>query len=160
MTRADNTRNLARATAQRHQATLKRAADAITSLESTGQPVNFRSVADAAGVSRASLYRNPGIRDLISRIRSGPSPSATTRAAQRATAESLRTRLDTARAEITRLRAENTQLREQAARHLGQQRAKTTPPPATLARSRPEPLVCDMSPTQKSPATRASRKPT
>jgi hypothetical protein len=160
MPRADNTRNLARATARRHQATLKKAADAITKLESTGQPVNFSSVADAAGVSRAWLYRNPGIRDLITRIRSGPSPSATTRAAQRATAESLRTRLDTARAEIARLRAENTQPREQAARHLGNQRAKTTPPPATPARSRPEPHVSDMSPTQKPLTTRHSRKQT
>jgi hypothetical protein len=69
----------------------------------------------------------PGIRDLISRIRSSPSRSAATRAAQRATAESLRTRLDTARAEITRLRAENTMLREQAARHLGEQRAAIHP---------------------------------
>lgn len=160
MTRADNTPNLARATAQRHQAALRKAADAITNLESTGQPVNFSSVADASGVSRAFLYRNPGIRDLISRIRSGPSPSATTRAAQRATTDSLRTRLDTARGEITRLRAENTQLREQAARRLGDQRSKTAPPPAAPPRSRPEPPVSDMSPTQKPFTTRASRKPT
>jgi hypothetical protein len=160
MTRADNTRHLVRAAAERHQAILKRAAAAITSLESTGQPVNFSSVAATAGVSRASLYRNPGIRDLISRIRSGPSPSATTRAAQRATAESLRIRLDTARAEITRLRAENTMLREQAARHLGEQRATPAPPSPAQPRSRPEPHVSDMSPTQKPLATRASRKRT
>ena len=78
-------------------------------------------------MSRASLYRDPAIRDLIDRIRSGPSRSATTRTAQRATADSLRARLTTARAEITRLRAENTKLREQAARHLGEQRAATGP---------------------------------
>jgi hypothetical protein len=124
MTRTDNTRFLAQATADRHQATLKRAGDAIAHLESTRQPVNFSAVAAAAGVSRASLYREPAIRDLISRMRSAPPPSGTTRAAQRATAESLRTLLDTARAENTRLRAENTALREQAARHLGQQRAQ------------------------------------
>jgi hypothetical protein len=139
MTRADNTRHLIRATAERHQATMKRAADAITNLENTGQPVNFSSVAAAAGVSRASLYRNPGFRDLISRIRSGPSPSATTRTAQRATAESLRALLDTARTEITRLRTENTMLREQAARHLGEQRATPAPPPPPPPRSRPKP---------------------
>jgi hypothetical protein len=160
MTRADNTRHLVRATAERHQATLKRAADAITDLENTHQPVNFSSVAAAAGVSRASLYRNPGIRDLISRIRSGPSPSATTRAAQRATAESLRARLDTARAEIARLRTENTTLRDQAARHLGEQRATPAPTQSAPARSRPQPHVSDMSPTQKPLTTRTSRKPT
>ena len=124
MTRADNTRYLTQATAERHQETLRKASDAIAHLDSSGQPVNFSAVAAAAGVSRASLYRDPGIRDLISRIRAAPARSATTRAAaQRATAESLRTRLNTARAEITRLRAENTRLREQAARHRGEQRA-------------------------------------
>jgi Family of unknown function (DUF6262) len=127
MTRADNTRFLTQATAERHQATLRKASDAIAHLDSSGQPVNFSAVAAAAGVSRTSLYRDPAIRDLISRIRSAPSRSAATRAAQRATAESLRTRLDTAPAEITRLRAENTMLREQAARHLGEQRAAIHP---------------------------------
>jgi len=142
MTRADNTRFLTQATAERHQATLRKASDAIAHLDSSGQPVNFSTVAAAAGVSRASLYRDPGIRDLISRIRSAPSRSAATRAAaQRATAESLRTRLDTARAEITRLRAENTMLREQAARHLGEQRAAIHPfiPPAPATPTRPRP---------------------
>jgi hypothetical protein len=128
MTRADNTRFLTQATAERHQDTLRKASDAIAHLDSSGQPVNFSAVAAAAGVSRASLYRDPAIRDLISRIRSAPSRSAATRAAaQRATAESLRARLHTARAEITRLRTENTMLREQAARHLGEQRAAIHP---------------------------------
>ena len=139
MTRADNTRFLTQATADRHQATLRKASDAIAHLDSSGQPVNFSAVAAAAGVSRASLYRDPDIRDLISRIRSAPSRSATTRAAaQRATAESLRARLNTARAEITRLRAENTMLREQAARHLGEQRAAShTPIPPALGDTDP-----------------------
>jgi hypothetical protein len=159
MARADNTRFLTQATADRHQATLRKASDAIAHLDSSGQPVNFSAVAAAAGVSRASLYRDPDIRDLISRIRSAPSRSAATRAAaQRATAESLRARLNTARAEITRLRAENTMLREQAARHLGEQRAASHTHPAasvTPTRPRPEPHVSDMPPTQKPLTTRA-----
>jgi hypothetical protein len=163
MTRADNTRFLTRAAAERHQATLRKASDAIARLDSTGQPVNFSSVAAAAGVSRDSLYRNPGIRDLISRLRSAPPRSATTRTAERATAESLRALLSTARAEITRLRAENTMLRDQAARHLGEQRA-TRPahpdPRVTPPRPHPEPHVSDMSTTQKPRTTSASRKPT
>jgi hypothetical protein len=122
MTRTDNTRFLARAASDRHQVTLTKAA-AIKRLDSSGQPVNFSTVAAAAGVSRTWLYRHPDIRDLISRLRSAPPRPAAIPAAQRATAESLRTRLDTARTEITRLRAENTALREQAARHLGEQRA-------------------------------------
>ena len=160
MTRTDNTRFLAQATADRHQATLKRAGDAIAHLESTRQPVNFSAVAAAAGVSRASLYREPAIRDLISRMRSAPSPSGTTRAAQRATAESLRALLDTARAEITRLRAENTALRDQAARHLGEQRARPAPPSSTPIPARTEPRVSDMSRTQKPRTPRPSPKTT
>ena len=160
MTRTDNTRFLTQATAGRHQATLKRAGDAIAHLESTRQPVNFSAVAAAAGVSRASLYREPAIRDLISRMRSAPPPSGTIRAAQRATAESLRTLLDTARAENTRLRAENTALREQAARHMGQQRAQPAPPPTTPTPPRAEPHVSDMSRTQKPRTTRTSSKRT
>jgi hypothetical protein len=50
--------------------------------------------------------------------------TASTRAAQRATAESLRARLDAAHEEITRLRAENAALRQQAARRIGQQRTR------------------------------------
>ncbi len=138
MARADNTRFLTQATADRHQATLRKASDAIAYLDSSGHPVNFSAVAAAAGVSRASLYRDPDIRDLISRIRAAPSRSATTRAAaQRATAESLRARLNTARAEITRLRAENTMLREQAARRLGEQRAASHTHPAALGNTDP-----------------------
>jgi hypothetical protein len=123
MTRADNTPFLARAAAARRQGTLSKATEAIERLDKSGQPVAFSAVAAAAGVSRTWLYRNPGTRDLINRLRSEPRSAASTKAAQRATAESLRARLDAAHEEITRLRAENATLREQAARHLGQQRA-------------------------------------
>jgi hypothetical protein len=162
MTRADNTRFLTRAAADRHQATLRKASDAIERLDTSGQPVNFSAVAAAAGVSRDSLYRDPAIRDLITRMRSAPSRAAATRTAERATAESLRALLSTARAEITRLRAENTMLREQAARHLGEQRAATRSAPAVPAptRQHSEPHVSDMSTTQKPRTTSAPRKPT
>jgi len=152
MTRADNTRYLARAAAERHQKTLERASDAIERLDRTGRPVTFSAVAAAAGVSRAWLYRHPGIRDLISSLRSSPATSSP--AAQRATAESLRARLDAARDEITRLRTENATLRHQLARQLGHNRAGTlagqpasNPPPLHPA-SPAEPCHSDMSTTQ------------
>jgi hypothetical protein len=153
MTRADNTRYLARAAAKRHQATLMRASDAIERLDSTGQPVTFSAVAATAGVSRAWLYRHPGIRDLISSLRSS-SPATSSPAAQRATAESLKARLDAAREEITRLRTENTTLRHQLARQLGQNRAGTqasqpaSNAPLTHPASRAEPCHSDMSTAQ------------
>jgi Family of unknown function (DUF6262) len=124
MTRADNTSYLAQAAADRHQGALTKATNAIEHLDRSGQAITFSAVAATAGVSRTWLYRNPGIRDLIARLRSSPSRTASTKAAQRATADSLRARLDAARQEITRLRAENATLREQAAHHLGQQRAQ------------------------------------
>ena len=129
MTRADNTRFLAQATAERHQATLRKASDAIAApATAQGQPVNFSAVAAAAGVSRTWLYRHdrhprPDQPHTLRSHRS-PRPRAT---AQRATTDSLRPRLDAARAEITRLRAENTTLRDQAARHLGEQRTASRP---------------------------------
>jgi hypothetical protein len=124
MTRADNTRYLAQAAAGRHQAALNKASNAIERLDRSGQPITFSAVAAAAGVSRTWLYRNPAIRDLITRLRTEPSRPARTRAAQRASPESLRARLDAAAQEISRLRAENATLRKHAARRLGQQRAK------------------------------------
>jgi hypothetical protein len=134
MNRADNTRYLAQAAAERRQASLSKATSAIERLDRSGQRVTFSAVAAAAGVSRAWLYRNPGIRDLISRLRCEPAREASTPAGQRASADSLRARLDAARQEISRLRAENTALREQAARHLGQQRAQDHQPRPHLQR--------------------------
>jgi len=129
MTRADNSSFLTQANARRHQAALSAAHHAIEQLQRQGQAVSFSTVAQSAGVSRGWLYRQDQIRDLISRQRA-LQPPATRVTAQRATADSLRQRLDTARTENTRLRAENRSLRDQLARHLGLQRtqhAKDTP---------------------------------
>ena len=124
MTGTDNSRFLTQAAARRRQAALAATNDAISRLDRDGHPVNFCAVAQAAGVSRAWLYRQPDLRDLITRLRTPqPRPPTVTPNAQRAGADSLRQRLDTTRAELTRLRAENTALRDQVARHLGQQRA-------------------------------------
>ena len=124
MTRADNSAFLAQANARRHQAALSAARHAIEQLQRQGQAVNFSTVAQSAGVSRAWLYRQDQIRDLISRQRALKPPAARRLTTQRATADSLRQRLDAARAEITRLRAENRALRDQLARHLGLQRTQ------------------------------------
>ena len=123
MTRADNSAYLAQANDRRHQAALLAARHAIQELQRQGQPVNFSTVAQSAGVSRGWLYRQDQIRDLISQ--QAPKPPAARRAtAHRATADSLRQRLEAARAENTRLRAENRSLRDQLARHLGLQRTQ------------------------------------
>ena len=123
MTRADNSAYLAQANAQRHQAALTAARHAIEQLQREGTAINYTAIARTADVSRAWLYRQDQIRDLISQLRQQHAP-ATALATQRASTNSLRQRLATARAEITRLRAENRSLREQLARHLGLQRTQ------------------------------------
>ena len=102
----DNAHFLAKANARRHDAALAAAHEAIERLSREGRSVNFEAVANAAGVSRAWLYREPEIRELVIRLRALPTRT-TARAALRASTDSLRQRLDTARDEISRLRAEN-----------------------------------------------------
>jgi hypothetical protein len=121
---ADNTRFLAQAAADRHHATVVRADHAIEELDRTGQPISFCAVAKTANVSRAWLYRQPDVRDLIIRLRTAPSRPAANPANQRATTESLRQLLDAARHEIAQLRADNLNLRDQLARSLGHQRTR------------------------------------
>jgi hypothetical protein len=91
--------------------------------------VNFSTVAQSAGVSRGWLYRQDQIRDLISRQQALKPPAARRATAHRATADSLRQRLDAARAENTRLRAENRSLRDQLARHSASSGPSTTSTP-------------------------------
>jgi uncharacterized protein DUF6262 len=124
MTRADNSAFLAQANARRHQAALAAARHAIEQFQREGTAINYTAIAHSAGVSRSWLYRQSQIRDLISQLRQQHAPAAAL-AAQRASAGSLRQRLDTARAEITRLRAENRSLRDQIARQLGLQRTQS-----------------------------------
>lgn len=124
MTRADNSAYLAQANDRRHQKALLAARHAIQELQRQGRAVNFSTVAQSAGVSRGWLYRQDQIRDLISRQQALKPPATRRATAHRATADSLRQRLDAARAENTRLRAENRSLRDQLARHLGLQRTQ------------------------------------
>ena len=119
--RVDRLRDAAQA---RHEATLRRATNALQRLARCGEPVTFRRVAETAGVSRSWLYRQPQLREEISRLRDASTgrpvnlPSS-----ERATVDSLRQQLRTYRDEITRLRTDNRELRDQLARDLGTERA-------------------------------------
>jgi small-conductance mechanosensitive channel len=119
---------LARAAARRHERALQAATATIDRLGRATQPINFSVVAQHAGVSRAWLYRQPEIRELITGLRSTGPRQPTVRAAQRASADSLRQRLDAATDEISRLRSDNAALRDQLARLLGGQRAHQNNP--------------------------------
>jgi hypothetical protein len=120
----DRVERLREAAQARHDTTLRRATNALQRLERHGEAVTFRRVAETAGVSRSWLYRQPQLREEITRLRDttagrpGTLPSA-----ERATTDSLRQQVRAYRDEITRLRTENQELRDQLARHLGAARA-------------------------------------
>ena len=119
--RVDRLREAAQA---RHEATLRRAITALQRLARRGEPVTFHRVAKTAGVSRSWLYRQPQLRDEITRLRGAAAGRpGTLPSAERATTDSLRQQLSTYRDEISRLRTENQELRDQLARHLGAARA-------------------------------------
>jgi hypothetical protein len=120
--------SLAEANARRHDSALNAAREAVERLCREGQAINFGSVSRAAGVSRTWLYSQAELRDSIGRLRSSVLPTPSPEAVYRASASSLRQRLEVAGAEITRLRAENSALRDQLARQLGANRARLIGP--------------------------------
>jgi predicted RNase H-like nuclease (RuvC/YqgF family) len=94
----------------------ERARGALAQLDRRGQPVTFRAVASEAGVSARFLYGHPELRAAIEQLRAEQQrlrPRPTTR--ERASEESLRSRLRGMLEENKRLRAENAQLREELA---------------------------------------------
>ena len=121
MTRADNTAHLRQAVADRRDAATRRTTAVIAELARTGAHASVAVVAHTAGVSRSWLYEQPDLLADVNRLRE-PTTTIPVPAAQLATDESTRQRLDTAHDEIQRLRAENDMLRNQVARTLGEQR--------------------------------------
>ena len=67
--RADNTAHLIAAARARSHHAQKRATDALRRLDKAGSPITFGAVAAEAGVSRSWLYRQPGLRAEIERLR-------------------------------------------------------------------------------------------
>jgi predicted RNase H-like nuclease (RuvC/YqgF family) len=111
--RADALRTAA---AARSLGATERARRAVAELDRRGQPVTFRAVASEAGVSARFLYGHPELRAAIEQLRADQQrlrPRPATR--ERASEESLRSRLRGMLEENKRLRAENAHLREELA---------------------------------------------
>ncbi len=119
----DRVQRLGEAAQARHQATVRRAEQALQRLARRGDAVTFRRVAEAAGVSRSWLYSQPELRQQVDQLRESTPTKAMETSAERATVASLRQQIHAYREEITRLRTENQALHEQLARHLGTARA-------------------------------------
>lgn len=122
--RADNTRHIIAAARQRREFTRSKAIQALRTLDASGAPVTFETVAQAAAVSRSWLYAQPDIRAEIERLRAvhHRSPATPLPARQRASEASLLRRLETASQRNRQLAAENRRLREQLALALGEAR--------------------------------------
>ena len=125
MARADNSGVIIKAARDRRESALQRARAALQHFECCGGEINFRSLADAAGVSRSWLYREPTLRSEIERLRHSRSGPQTSQAAsaQRASYESMQRRLEALLGDVARLREENSRLRDQVARLHGERRA-------------------------------------
>ena len=121
----DRSAAMVAAARDRHDATLRRAIDALLHLQDAGEEVTFAAVARTAHVSRAWLYREPQLRAEIvqSRARRQPDPSAMERPLpERASQRSLEELKASLQAELHALREENGRLREALARKLGDRR--------------------------------------
>lgn len=125
--RADNSIHLVTAARQRHEHTRTRAIAAMHDLDRAGAMLTFESVARHAGVSRSWIYTQTDIKDEIHRLRSHNQhrPSTPPPAAQRASDDSLRRRLEITNQRNRELIDENQRLRRQLAHALGQLRDQT-----------------------------------
>lgn len=115
--------HLAAATRRRVESTRARARDALRRLDHDGAPVTYTAVAQAAGVSRALLYRDPELRETIDKLRQHATSPPRRPAAERMSQASRDELLATLRSEITTLRQENHALRARLAEVLGEHRA-------------------------------------
>lgn len=126
----DHMKNLRESAQARHDATLRRAEATLRTLVRLGAPITFRGFADAAGVSRSWLYRQPQLRAQIEHLRQQrPSRAPVVPSAERASMDSLRQQIHAYREEISRLSKENQALYEQLARQLGAARAAAVTAP-------------------------------
>ncbi len=108
----DKIATLRQAAAAKREAAIARAEAGIRTLATTGQPVTFRAVAAAGGVSVDFLYRHPDLRARIERLR-GHKPGPARQAPSRDQATSSVVATLTAR--LTELRRELAETKAQLA---------------------------------------------
>jgi chromosome segregation ATPase len=121
---ADNSAALSRA--RRHDSRTKRqrAADALSAMEQSGEPITFPAVARRAGVSVSLLYADPDLSSRIATARDRQRQAGTDRAwrlpaRSLVTEQSLRAELANTKERARRLADEVTVLRQRLSRHLG-----------------------------------------
>ena len=122
--RPDNTHHLLAAAQRRRDSTLERAQRTLRGLGESGQRYTMTDLAARAGVSRAWLYAQTGLRDQIRQLtHQRPTSPPIIDQTQRSSDASLRQRLTLAHTRIRELDDENRHLRDQIAQLHGQLRA-------------------------------------
>ena len=113
MTHKRNLEGLRQHARQRHQDTVRRTEDGIQRLIRENRPVNFKAVAEAAGVSTAWLYQHSVIKQRIQQLRAQFTPQTTPEPKVRASEASKDAIIATLRQRIKQVEAENRDLRKQ-----------------------------------------------
>jgi chromosome segregation ATPase len=120
----DNSSALRRARRQDSRDKRQRAADAIATMERTGEPVTFPAVARLAGVSVSLLYTDTDLAGRIAAVRDRQHQAGNDRAwrlpaRSLITEQSLRADLANTKERARRLAEEVSALRQRLSRHLG-----------------------------------------
>jgi chromosome segregation ATPase len=121
---ADNSAALRRSRRNDSRAKRQHAADALTAMEASGEPVTFPAVARRAGVSVSLLYADPELNTRIAVARDRQRQAGTERAwrlpaRSLVTEQSLRAELANAKDRARRLAEEVAVLQQRLSRHLG-----------------------------------------
>lgn len=99
---------------QRRQKTNQRVDEAIKRLITLQEPINFNSVSKESGVSKATLYNHPNVRERIERLRTQQEQLPTTKQLKRERTEDTKdAMIQSLKSRMKRLEAENKQLKEQ-----------------------------------------------
>lgn len=107
-----NTNGLKGHAQQKRDLAFKKAEEGIRELLKAGRTINFETVAEAAGVSRAWLYTQPEIRERIEHLRQQQQPRKAVPVNQRASEASSIALVKTLKEQIKKLQAENQGLRQ------------------------------------------------
>ena len=110
MTLERNTDGLKAHAQQKRAETIERTEKAIQQLIKDKQRINFNTVAEAAGVSKAWLYDEPDMRERIAHLRKQAIPKTPINPKGKMSLESQSSTIDTLRRRIGQLESENKEL--------------------------------------------------
>lgn len=114
MSNYDRKTHLQQVHEQRRQKTNQRVHEAIKRLIAAQEPINFNSVSQESGVSKATLYNHSNIRERIERLRTQQEQSPTLKQQKRErTEETKEAIIQSLQVRIKRLETENKHLKEQ-----------------------------------------------